>query len=86
MPEKPGPDRSASDREVLAVIRDAFAPAVGTAEVAEELDVDRKTADRYLRELADDGFVHQRMVGQVAVWWLSDAGRRKLAEDPSNGG
>jgi len=80
MSPKPGPDREATDERILRVIRDAYAPAVGTSEIAEELDVERQTVDKHLRNLSEDGYVNTKMIGQVRVWWLSDAGRKLLAE------
>jgi DNA-binding MarR family transcriptional regulator len=80
MSPKPGPDREATDERILRAIRDAYAPAVGTSEIAEELDVQRQTADRHLRSIADEGFVNTKKIGRVRVWWLSDKGRKLLAE------
>ena len=80
MSPKPGPDREATDERILRAIRDAYAPAVGTSEIADELGVERQTVDRHLRDLSDEGYVNTKMIGQVRVWWLSDEGRKRLAE------
>lgn len=77
---KPGPDREATDERILQAIRDAYAPAVGTSEIAEELNVERQTVDRHLRNLAEDGYVNTKKIGQVRVWWLADEGRKRLAD------
>lgn len=76
----PGPDREATDLKLLLAIRNAYAPAVGTSQIADELDVERQTADKHLRELADRGLLNTKMIGQVRVWWLHDNGREWLAE------
>lgn len=76
---KPGPDREATDERILRAIRDAYPPALGTSDIADELDVQRQTVDKHLRELVDRGLVNTDMVGQSRIWWLSDAGKRELA-------
>jgi len=78
MPEKPGPDREATDERILSAIQSSFAPAVGTTEVAERIGVARQTADKHLRELSENGLVNTKTIGQVRIWWLSDEGRRVL--------
>jgi len=80
MSPKPGPDREATDERILRAIRDAYAPAVGTSEIADELGVERQTADRHLRDLSEEGYVNTKKIGRVRVWWLADKGRKHLAE------
>jgi len=80
MSPSPGPDREATDKEILSAIQSAYSPAVGTSDVAERIGVERQTADKYLRELEESGYVNTRMIGQVRVWWLDDEGRRLLDE------
>ena len=77
---KPGPDRELDDVDVLRAVRDIYGPAVGASEVADELGVQRQTADKYLRRLAEEGYIRTRMVGQSRVWWLSDEGELKLSK------
>ena len=81
MSPTPGPDREATDLRILRAIRDAYAPAVGTSEVAEELDLTRQAVDKHLRRLSEDGRVNTKKIGRVRVWWLSDDGRKWLAEN-----
>jgi len=78
MSPKPGPDREVTDEQFLSAVLQAYSPAVGTSDVAERVGVERQTADKYLRSLADEGLVNTRMIGQVRVWWLSDKGRKVL--------
>jgi len=81
MTDAPGPDREATDHKLLLAVRNAYAPAVGTSQVADELDVERQTADKHLRGLAERGLLNTKMIGQVRVWWLHDDGREWLAEN-----
>lgn len=78
MGDKPGPDREATNRDILSELRDHYSPAMGASEVADRLDVSRQTVDKHLRAMDDDGLVNTRMVGTVRVWWLSDDGKRFL--------
>jgi len=80
MAPKPGPDREATDERILRAIRDAYPPAVGTSDIADELGVSRQAVDRHLRELVDKGYVNTSKIGRSRAWWLSDEGRKKLAE------
>lgn len=80
MAPKPGPDREATDERILKAIRDAYPPAVGTSDIAEEIGVSRQTVDRHLRDLVEEGYVNTSKIGRVRAWWLSDEGRKILAE------
>ena len=71
----PGPDRQATNRQILKEIRNHYSPAVGASEIADRIEVSRQTVDRHLRELDDEGLVNTRKIGRVRVWWLSDEGR-----------
>jgi len=77
----PGPDRKATDAKLMRAVRDSYAPAVGTSQIADELNVERQTADKHLRDLADRGLLNTKMIGQVRVWWLHDDGRKWLSEN-----
>jgi len=80
MAPTPGPDREATDQRILEAIRNSYAPAVGTSEVADKLGVERQTVDKHLRKLDERELVETKLIGQVRVWWLSDDGRKWLAE------
>lgn len=69
-----------SDVEVLAVIDEHFAPAVGTADIADEVDVSRQAVDRRLRQLQEDGLVEKYLVARDVVWYLTPAGQRYLED------
>jgi predicted transcriptional regulator len=70
-----------SDEDILQVIEDHYAPAVGVTDIAEELDVTRQAVYERLNTLHDDGLVEKYKVSRDTVWYLSDAGRRYLEKD-----
>jgi len=76
----PGPDRQATNKQILLEVRNHYSPAVGASEVAERIEVSRQTVDRHLRELDEEGLVNTRKIGRVRVWWLSDEGKLYLDE------
>jgi len=67
-----GRDPMVTDEEILQVFLDADPPVLGTSEVAAELPIKRRGTDDRLRELADDGRLETRTVGQTRVWWHPD--------------
>jgi DNA-binding MarR family transcriptional regulator len=67
-----------SDVEVLGAIDEHFAPAVGTADIADVVGVSRQAVDRRLRQLQDDGLVEKYDVARDVVWYLTPAGERYL--------
>jgi len=71
----PGPDRQATNKQILREVRNHYSPAVGASEVAERVEVSRQTVDRHLRNLEEEGLVNTRKIGRVRVWWLSDDGK-----------
>ena len=77
---KRGPDPAASDEDILRVIRNHYAPAIGTQDVADELDVARQTADRRLRAMEQENLVGTDKVGQSRIWWIETKGRRQLQD------
>lgn len=77
---KPGPDREVSDDDILRAIRDAYAPAIGTSDVADAVGISRQRVDERLRELDELGYVNTQKAGTARIWWLSDEGKKRLAE------
>lgn len=67
-----------SDEKILCAIADHFAPAVGTADIAEQVGLSRQGVDHRLRNLKDDGLVEKYHVGRSIVWYLTPAGERYL--------
>jgi len=72
---------SVTDEEIMAVIRRHRAPAVGTADIADEVTVTRQAVDHRLRNLEQDGLVERYKAGRDVVWYLTRAGDRYLDKD-----
>jgi len=75
-----GPDRQATDEKVLSAIKDHYAPAVGTSDIADEIGVARQTVDNRLRDLWDTGHVDSKKVGRSRIWWITNTGEKLLME------
>lgn len=76
----PGPERQVPEIDVLEALALSRAPVAGTSEVADEIEVERQTAEKYLWDLNASGMVATRKIGQARIWWLTDEGREKLSE------
>jgi DNA-binding Lrp family transcriptional regulator len=59
-----------SDGEILAAV-EKHAPA-GTTEVADELGIERPSADYRLRQLAEAGAVTNKKIGGSLAWSLAE--------------
>ena len=81
---KPGPDRDASDEEILRVLVLAYEPALGTSDVANAFGVTRRAAGNWLDDLYERGLVEKGTAGPATIWWVSDRGRRQLSEATSS--
>lgn len=79
---KSGPDREATDEKIMRAIREHYAPAVGTSDIAEQVGVTRQTIDLHLRDMWDEGLVDSKKVGQSRIWWLTSRGNRELSGEP----
>ena len=79
-----GPDPIRDTEEILRAIESGYPPALGTSDIAEELDVERRTADKYLRRLNDEGLVATDKIGKVRAWWLTDKANQVLYKDSSD--
>lgn len=79
-----GPDRKATVDKILLILRNHYAPAVGTSDIAEEIGVARQTVDKRLREMWDDGLVDSMKVGRSRIWWITTDGTRKLADESTD--
>lgn len=79
--EAPGRASRVSDREIVAVFRDAGAPVLTTSEVADRLPIGRRAVLRRLKRLHEDGRVERKPVGgRAQVWW--PAGEDEEQTDP----
>ena len=70
-----------SDEEILRLIEDHYAPAVGVTDIAERLPVTRQAVYNRLQNLEADGLVESYKVSRDTVWFLTPAGRRYLNKD-----
>jgi predicted ArsR family transcriptional regulator len=71
-----GRPRTVTDDEIVRFLHESGERVLTTAEVAEGVDVSRRTAQRRLSALADEGRIGRKDVGaRGAVWWA-------LAETP----
>lgn len=75
---KPGPKPSVTDEEILAVFRETTDPVLSTAEVAEQLTLERRSVYDRLVSLRDDGALESKQIGgRNTVWWLPECTERK---------
>lgn len=69
---KPGPKPSVTDEEILNLFRETSDPVLSTAEVAEQLPLERRSVYDRLVSLRDDGRLASKQIGgRNTVWWLS---------------
>jgi DNA-binding Lrp family transcriptional regulator len=77
---KPGPHPRVSDEEILSWLREANAPVLSTADLAESLPIARRTTLNRLKQLRERGVVDSYTVGgRNTVWWATDTA--VLSED-----
>lgn len=68
-----GRPRTVTDDEIVRTLRESGEHVLTTAEVADTLDVSRRTALRRLSALAEEGRIERKDVGKrSAVWWATD--------------
>jgi predicted transcriptional regulator len=78
--EKPGPDPQVEPEDVLRELAVAYQPVLGTAEIAERVGVSRQAANKHLKRYMENGWVDNRKIGNVLVWWITDDGKKWLSE------
>ncbi|WP_436934979.1 winged helix-turn-helix transcriptional regulator [Halovenus marina] len=84
MADRPGPDPTVDPEEILRIIKLAYPPALGTADIADEIGISNQATARHLKRLQEDGHVDSRKVGQVRIWWITDEGERKIGSQSSD--
>jgi hypothetical protein len=68
---KPGPKPKVADEELLNVFRDISDPVLSTAEVAEQVALERRSVLNRLVSLRDEGRLDSKKIGgRNTVWWL----------------
>jgi hypothetical protein len=78
-----------TDKDLLDVFRQTNDPVLSTAEVADEIPIQRRGTLRRLRSLEAAGDLDSKSIGgRNTVWWLSDltpnAGDRDTSETGEN--
>ncbi len=58
------------DEKILAIFENAGTPFMGTSEVANELDYSVQGTAKRLDELAEDGRLEKKVVGNTSIYWL----------------
>ena len=70
----PGRRPTISDEEILDVFHGSPDPFLTTREVSEQLELGRRGTYDRLTDLADDGRLERKKVGESAiVWWFPAA-------------
>jgi len=75
----PGPDSDIKDDELLRFIHLLYGPTAGTADVADYFSYTPEGMRKHLERLVDAGLLACRKHGNANVWWLTDAGRRRIS-------
>jgi DNA-binding Lrp family transcriptional regulator len=71
--EKPGPKSRVSDEEILALFEATPDPVLSTAEVAEEVPLQRRSVYNRLKTLEEDGRLQSKKIGgRNTIWWLAE--------------
>lgn len=80
---KPGRKPRVTDEEVLTVLRETGDPVLSTAEVAEELPIQRRATLTRLQRLAEnDVLARKRTGGRNTIWWLANDEPLLSSRDP----
>lgn len=78
----PGRKPTVSDEEILDVFRKSSDPVLTTNEVADEVGLGRRGTFDRLRQLAEDGPLEMKKVGETgAVWWSPNTLRERYSEN-----
>jgi DNA-binding MarR family transcriptional regulator len=78
---RPGPDPSFTDEEIIRVIVAARPPPLGTTDIADRLGVSRQAITRHLKRLHKTGLLNKEKVSGTNLWWPTDAGRALLVDN-----
>ncbi len=73
----PGPEPTVSDEELLQVIHDHYAPAVGSADIADSVELTQQAVTNRLEQLVDEELLKTMKVGRSRVWWLTADGHER---------
>jgi predicted ArsR family transcriptional regulator len=77
---KRGPTPADDDIKLLRLVRLREEPFATATDLVDEMNVGRKQTRNRLNDLVDQGLLNVETVGTTKVYWLSDAGKRRLSE------
>lgn len=75
-----GRKKETSDIEILKAVASSPDPVVVTSELEDELGMTRQGIHKRLEKLQEAGFVNSAMKSASRVWWITDAGRKRIYE------
>jgi len=78
MSDRPGPDPSISDEEIIRVLVAGRPPALGTSDIASELGISRQAVARHLNRLHEHGLLNKEKLSGTNLWWPTAKGRKLL--------
>jgi len=68
----PGPKPTVTDEEILQVFRATSDPVLSTAEVAEQMPLERRSVYNRLVSLRNEGCLDSKKIGgRNSIWWIS---------------
>ncbi|GAB7092556.1 hypothetical protein JCM18237_28270 [Halorubrum luteum] len=71
MSDRPGPDPTVSDEQILELFRDSDDPVLTASEIADQVDLTRRNVLNRLKDLETKGAIESKKVGgRSTVWWL----------------
>lgn len=71
MTDRPGPDPTVSDEQILELFRDSDDPVLTASEIADQVDLTRRNVLNRLKDLETEGALRSKKVGgRSTVWWL----------------
>ena len=71
MTDRPGPDPSVSDEQILELFSESPDPVLTATEIADQVDMSRRYVLDRLKDLEEDGQINSKKVGsRSTVWWL----------------
>lgn len=75
-----GPKPSDDDIKILRLIRLREEPFATKSDLVDQMEVGSKQTRNRLDDLVEKGYLKVEKVGTTNVYWLSDAGKRRLSE------
>ena len=71
MTDRPGPDPSVSDEQILELFSESVDPVLTATEIADQVDMSRRYVLNRLKDLeASNQICSKKVGGRSTVWWL----------------